>query len=30
MADIHDVIVSKAALHGLRYANYAPLLVIVK
>ena len=30
MADIHDVIVSKTAVHGLRYANCAPFLVIVK
>ena len=30
MADILDVIVSKAAVHGLRYANCAPFLVIVK
>ena len=30
MADVHDVIVSKAAVHGRRYANYVPFLVIVK
>ena len=30
MTDVHDVIVSKAAVHGLRYANCAPFLVIVK
>ena len=30
MIDIRDVIVSKAAVHGLRYANSVPFLVIVK
>ena len=30
VADISDVIVSKAAAHGLRYANCVPFLVIVK
>ena len=30
MVDIRDVIVSKIAVHGLRYANCAPFLVIVK
>ena len=30
MIDTHNVIVSKAAVHGLRYANFVPVLVIVK
>ena len=30
MVDILDVIVSKVAVHGLLYANYVPILVIVK
>ena len=30
MADIRDVIVSNAAVHGLRYANCFLFLVIVK
>ena len=30
MVDIRDVIVSKAAVHGLRYANCVHFLVIVK
>ena len=30
MADIRDVIVSKATVHGLRYANCVPFLAVVK
>ena len=30
MAKIRDIIVSNAVVHGLRYANCVPFLVIVK
>ena len=30
MVDIRDVIVYKAAVHGLHYANCVPFLVVVK
>ena len=30
VVDIREVIITKAAVHGLRYANFVPFLVIVK